>query len=752
MTMNRFTLFASVAFAFGGTPVLAVPVGDSQALEQRFDALISPADQQQWLQQMASEPNHVGSPHDKANAEMELALFKQWGWDAHIEQFDVLYPTPISTTVELVTPQHVVLGGQEPPIPEDPVLTPANLAKALPPYVAFQGDGDVTAPVVYVNYGMPADYDALAERGIDVRGKIVLARYGAGWRGLKPKLAQEHGAVGCLIYSDPADDGYADSDPYPKGGARPPSGVQRGSVVDMTMYPGDPLTPNIGATPGAKRLTRETAPTILKIPTLPISYSDASRIIGAMDGPVVTGKARGDLPMAYHWGGTDAVKVHLAVKSDWSLKPAYDVIATLHGSSRPDEWIVRGNHRDGWVFGASDPLSGQVALMSEAKALGQLYRQGWRPARTIVYASWDAEEPSLLGSTEWVETHADELKRKALLYINTDSNGRGYLSAEGSQDLQHFVAAAANDVLDPQTGVPVATRARARVLADNYSDPADAKPDLVENAKSGGDLPMAAVGAGSDYSPFVQHLGIPSINLGFGGEESSGGGSYHSAYDTYYHVMHFDDPGLAYGAALSKVVGRLVMRSADGSRVPARYSDFARSVSRYTDEVIKLAADQREKDRALADLRGQGVFKLASAPTDPTIAPADKGITPLIDMLPLQNAVDHLKRAAAAADAVVGRESALPPATQARIDAGLADIDQLLIDPQGLPGRPWYKNLIYAPGTLTGYGAKTLPGVREAIEQRRFDDARTYVTLTAAVIENYADRLDQVAAMGRTTP
>ena len=750
--MKTFAFLASVAFVCLAAPAPAAPAGDSQAVERSFDSLINPTDLQQWLEQMSSEPNHVGSPHDKANAEMELALFKQWGWDARIEQFDVLYPTPISTTVELVTPEHVVLGGQEPSIPEDPSTRPEILKNALPPYVAFQGDGDVTAPVVYVNYGMPDDYDALAERGIDVRGKIVLARYGAGWRGLKPRLAQEHGAIGCLIYSDPADDGYADSDPYPRGGARPPNGVQRGSVVDMTMYPGDPLTPGVGATPSAKRLTRETAPTILKIPTLPISYADASKIIGAMDGPVATGKARGGLPMAYHWGGTGAVKVHLAVKSDWSLKPAYDVIATLRGNSRPDEWIVRGNHRDGWVFGASDPLSGQVALMAEAKALGQLYRQGWRPARTIVYASWDAEEPSLLGSTEWVETHADELKRKALLYINTDSNGRGYLSTDGSQDLQHFVASAANDVLDPQTGVPVAARARARVLADNFIDPRDAKPDLVEAAKSDGDPPMAAIGAGSDYSPFIQHLGIPSINLGFGGEESSGGGSYHSAYDTYYHVMHFDDPGLAYGATLSKVVGRLVMRAADAPRVPARYSDFAHSVSQYVDQVMKLADDQREKDRSLADLRQEGIFKLASAPTDPTVAPVDRGITPLIDMLALENAADHLKRAASAADAVVGRADKLPPVTQARINARLADVDQLLIDPQGLPGRPWYKNLIYAPGTLTGYGAKTLPGVREAIEQRRWDDARTYVVRTAAVIENYANRLDEVAAMGRTTP
>jgi N-acetylated-alpha-linked acidic dipeptidase len=745
--LKRYALLASAAFLLAAAPVAAAPSG--AGLEKSFDALITPADQQQWLQTMSSEPNHVGSPHDKANAEMELALFKQWGWDAHIEQFDVLYPTPISTTVELVAPEHIPLGGQEPPIPEDPSLTPANLAKALPPYVAYQGDGDVTAPVVYVNYGMPDDYDALAARGISVAGKIVLARYGGGWRGLKPKLAQEHGAVGCLIYSDPADDGYADGDPYPKGGARPPHGVQRGSVVDMTMYPGDPLTPGVGAVPGAKRLTRETAPTILKIPTLPISYADASKIMAGLQGPVVTGGARGGLPLAYHWGGTDAVKVHLAVKSDWSLKPAYDVIATLRGSVAPDQWIVRGNHRDGWVFGAADPLTGQVALMSEAKALGQLYRQGWRPARTIVYASWDAEEPSLLGSTEWVETHADELKRKALLYINTDNNGRGFLSSEGSQELQDFVDSAADDVLDPQTGVPTSERSRANILAASYANPASVRPDLVDTAKSGGDLPMGPLGSGSDYSPFVQHLGIASVNLGFGGEDFAGG-SYHSAYDTYYHVMHFDDPGLAYGAALSKLVGRLVLRAADAPRVPAQYSDFASAVSTYLDEVIKLASDQRAHDRALAELRREGDFKLASAPMDPTVAPADKGITPLIDMLPLQNAVDHLKRAASDADDVVGRESSLPPATQARINAALANIDQLLIDPAGLPGRPWYKNLIYAPGTLTGYGAKTLPGVREAIEQRRWDDARTYVGRTAAVIDAYARRLDQVAAMGRT--
>jgi len=747
MIMRSAVSFAALALALASAAA-AQPSGDTQALERNFDAMINPADQLQWLQQMSSEPNQVGSPHDKANADFELAMFKQWGWDAHIERFDVLYPTPISTTVELVSPERITLGGQEPAVPQDP--SSAHMAGALPPYVAYQGDGDVTAPVVYVNYGMPDDYDALAQRGIDVRGKIILARYGAGWRGLKPRLAQEHGAIGCLIYSDPADDGYEEGDPYPTGGARPPGGVQRGSVADMTTFPGDPLTPGIGATANAKRLTRAEAPTILKIPTLPISYADATKIIAALQGPVVTGKARGGLGLAYHWGGTDAVKIHLAVKSDWSLKPIYDVIAMLRGSVYPDQWIVRGNHHDGWVFGAADPLTGQVALMSEAKALGQLYRQGWRPARTIVYASWDGEEPGLLGSTEWAEEHAAELKQKALLYINTDNNGRGFLAAEGSHDLQHFVDAAAADVPDPQTGVATASRARARILAASYTAPESVRPDVADAARTGGDLPLGPLGSGSDYSPFVQHLGIASLNLGFGGQDFAGG-SYHSVYDTFYHVTHFDDPGMAYGTALSKVVGRLVLRAADAPRVPARYSDFSRTVSRYLDEVMKLASDQRDKDRALADLRREGDFKVAAAPYDPLTAPPDRGITPLVDMLPLQNAVDHLKRAASAADAMLGREDKLPPATQARINARLADIDQLLIDPQGLPGRPWYKNLIYAPGTLTGYGAKTLPGVREAIEQRRWDDARTYVVRTAKVLEDYANRLDEVTAMARTT-
>ena len=736
MTFGK--ILAGAALASLALGQLSAATIDTHAAEAKLDAAVSSADQLAWLKDFSSAPNHVGSPHDRQNAETTLALFKSWGWDAHIETFQVLYPTPISTTLELIAPQRVTLGGQEPPLAGDP--TSAETQNALPPYVAYQGDGDVTAPVVYVNYGMPDDYEALARRGIDVKGKIVLARYGAGWRGLKPKLAQEHGAVGCLIYSDPANDGYAEWDSYPDGGGRPDHGVQRGSVQDMTMYPGDPLTPGVGAVEGAKRLTRETAPTILKIPTLPISWADASKLLAGLQGPVVTGKQRGALGQAYHWGGTDAVRVHLAVTSDWSLKTLYDVIATMKGRSRPDEWVIRANHRDGWVFGANDPLTGHGAMLSEAKALGQLARAGWRPARTIVYASWDGEEPGLLGSTEWAETHADELQRKAVIYINTDNSVRGVLETEASHDLQHFVNTAARDVTDPQTGASVLERARAAILASDF-DGSGADGAAVKAAKSGGDLLVSALGSGSDYSAFLQHLGIPSINLGFFGEDASSG-SYHSVYDSFTHVTKFDDPGLVYGATLSRLVGRMVLRAADAEVGPARYADLASTVARYVTEVKALADKQRETDKTREELTAAGDFKLASSALDPTSAPPAKPATPLIDFAALEKASDRLTRSAGAADGVLAKADTLPAAVRAKLDADLRGIDQAMLSPDGLPGRPWYRNLIYAPGTLTGYGAKTLPGVREAIEQRRFADAVAYVAKTAAVLNAYADRLD----------
>jgi N-acetylated-alpha-linked acidic dipeptidase len=736
-------LATAAIIALIATPLAATPTTQA-AREAALDASVSSADQTAWLKDLSSAPNQVGSPHDRQNAETVLAQFKSWGWDAHIETFEVLYPTPISTTLEMITPARVTLGGQEPPVAGDE--TSSRTAGALPPYLAYQGDGDVTGPVVYVNYGMPEDYDALARRGIDVKGKIVLARYGGGWRGLKPKLAYEHGAIGCLIYSDPADDGYAEHDPYPKGGGRPSFAVQRGSVEDNSFYPGDPLTPGVGATADAKRLTRAQSQVILKIPALPISYADATKLLAGLEGPIVPEKARGALPLAYHWGGTNKVTAHLAVKSDWSLKTLYDVIAVMKGSSAPDEWVIRANHRDAWVFGAADPLSGQVAMLSEAKAIGQLAKSGWRPARTIVYASWDGEEPGLLGSTEWAETHGDELKRKAILYINTDENGRGPLHVEGSHDLQHFANIAAGDVVDPETGATLVARQRATVLTKDYEKAGGTKPEEVAAAKAGGDMPIGALGSGSDYSTFLQHLGIAALDVSFGGEDATGG-SYHSVYDSFHHYTTFDDPGLLYGATLSKYVGRLVLRAADADRPLSRYADFADTVARYLDEVKTLAADRRTKDQALATLTAGGAFRLASDPTAPVAAPADKGITPEIDMSVLAAAAARLKTSAAAADTALAGIATLDPATRTRIDAALRDIDQLLLDPQGLPIRPWYRNLIYAPGRFTGYGAKTLPAVREAIEERRFDDARAYIPRTAAVLNAYADRLDAVTAM-----
>lgn len=741
------SLVAPIALMETASPAAGPKKGS--ALEAAFDSQVSAQDQLEWLKRMAAEPNHVGSAHNKANAEASLALFKSWGWDARIETFQVLYPTPLTTLIELITPVGAALtttplGGQEPTISEDP--SSAVIANALIPYVAYQGDGDVTAEVVYVNYGLPADYEALARRGISVKGKIVLARYGGGWRGLKPKLAQEQGAIGCLIYSDPAQDGYAIGDVYPKGGARPSTGVQRGSVVDLVVAPGDPLTPGIGATKNAVRLKRENATTIMKIPTLPISYGDATKLLSQMGGRKAPASFRGALPLTYHLGGTDAVSVHLVVKSAWTLKPIYNVIATLKGAKYPDQWIVRGNHHDGWVFGAQDPLSGSVAMLSEAKALGGLLKTGWQPDRTIVYASWDGEEPGLLGSTEWVETHAAELKAKALIYINTDSNGRGFLGAQGSHDYQHLVSEVGRDVIDPQTGKPVLERLLKGLRADAFGG-ASPPADLLASAEAGGDLHMGPLGSGSDYSAFLQHLGLPSLNIGYGGEDQ-GDGVYHSIYDSYHHMTRFDDPGLVYGTVLSKTVGRLVLRMADADTPPQRFSDFATTIAGYLGEVKKLAADRRASDEKRKKLIEGGAFDLASDPLDPVGRPPAIVPTPAIDLAVLEVAVERLTKNAAAYDAAyAAKGGTLTPATRNKLNAMLATIDQLLIDDRGLPGRPWFRNLIYAPGRFTGYGAKTLPGVREAIEERRFDDAVEYAKRTAAVIDAYAARLEAARAL-----
>ena len=724
----------------------ASPAMDQAAVERNFDALIEPSELRDWMKLLAAQPNQVGSRHDKVNADQILAWFKSWGWDAHIETFWVLYPTPITESLELSGAKPFRATLQEPAIPGDSSATATD--PSLPAYVDYQGDGDVTAPLVYINYGTKDDFKVLERLGVSVRGKIAIARYGKVWRGLKPKLAEDHGAVGCIIYSDPLDDGFSVDETYPAGPMRPPRGIQRGSVMDMALYPGDPLTPGVGATKDAKRLKISDAPTILKIPVLPISYADAQVFLESLKGRVVPPAWRGGLPITYHVGPS-AAGVHLRVKSNWTIQPIYDVIATLRGSTSPEQWVIRGNHHDGWVFGASDPLSGQVALLAEAKAMGQLTKQGWRPKRSIVYASWDAEEPMIIGSTEWAETHAVELKKKAVLYINSDTNGRGYLNVGGSGDLERLVNRVSADVIDPETHVSIGERERARIrvaaLDPSASEQVRTKAKVAADPNK--DLPLEPLGSGSDFSAFIDHLGIPALDLAFGGEGESGG-VYHSRYDTFEHHSRFVDPGFIYDALLAKTAGRLVMRAADSDLPLQNPSGLADSVNGYLDEIKKLADDERTEAETQAKLLHDRAFQLSDDPTKSSGVPNALDRVPHVELAALEDAVDRLKRSAEAYDAAIAKYgSTMSAARLARLQTLMADLDQTLAPEIGLPGRQWYKNLIYAPGRFTGYGAKTLPGVREAIEERRWPDASRYARITADALNAYSERLEKATAV-----
>jgi N-acetylated-alpha-linked acidic dipeptidase len=751
--MNHRIALAALAFAaaqssaVGAAPMLGFsPAGADaeRALEAKFDSGLSAGAIDARLKILAAAPNEVGSPHDKANAEFVLAQLKSWGWDAHIETFQVLYPTPKHELLEMTGPTPFKAQLNEPPLPGD--ASSAVRANALPPYLVYAADGDVTGELVYVNYGNPDDYVALARMGVDVKGKVVIARYGQAWRGLKVKEAYEHGAIGCIIYSDPADDGYGPGDVYPKGAWRPDQGVQRGSVLDIPIESGDPLTPGIGATADAKRIPIAEAKVLMKIPALPISYGDAQPLLAALGGPVAPRAWRGALPITYHVGGGPA-RVHLSVQSDWSLKPIYDVIGVMKGSEHPDEWVVRANHRDGWVFGAWDPLSGQSAMLEEARSLGALAKTGWRPKRTIIYGSWDGEEPGLLGSTEWAEQHADELKAKAVLYVNSDENARGLFEAGASYSAQRLITEAAADVKDPETGASALDRARAgfqvRGLAPDAGE--DAKREA-KAAASGADLPISALGSGSDYTPFVQHLGVASINFGYGGEGEQGG-VYHSQYDTYEHFSRFGDPGMVYGVVMAKTGGRLMLRTADADVVPLQFADMAASIETNVGELHKLADGLRERATNVDRLLDNKAFTLADDPTKPTVAPDRLDVVPAIDFGPLDAATAKLKASAAAYDAALTKAGALKPAARAKLDTVLIGVEHSLTDPQGLPGRPWYQHLIYAPGMLTGYGAKTLPGVREALEGRRWAEAQTYVSRTAAALDAARVQIDAATAI-----
>jgi N-acetylated-alpha-linked acidic dipeptidase len=716
----------------GFSPVNATKQAD---WEKQFDAQLNAQNLDTWMQFLTSHPHHVGSPQDKANADYMLNLFKSWGYDAQIETYNVLFPTPKTRVLELLGAKPYKAKLEESALKED--RTSGQKSEQLPTYNAYSADGDVTAELVFVNRGIPADYEELERMGVDVKGKIVIAKYGGSWRGIKPKVAAEHGAIGCIIYSDPADDGYVQGDVYPVGPFRPKDGVQRGSVMDMPVHPGDPLTPNVGSTADAKRLDRKDAITIMKIPVLPISYEDALPLLSSLGGEVVPEKWRGGLPITYHVGPSKE-KVHLQLAFNWDIKPVNNVIAKMVGSEYPDEWVIRGNHHDGWVNGAGDPVSGLVAELEEARAIGELAKKGFKPKRTLVYCAWDGEEQGLLGSTEWVEHHQDELSQKTVAYINSDGNERGFIGASGSHTLEPFFNEITEGVIDPQTGTTIKDRRYARVLVE---------ADKSNRAKLLGikHMKLGALGAGSDYSPFFQHLGIASMNLGFGGEGEDG--QYHSIYDSYDEFIRFKDPGFKYGVALSKTAGRITMRLANADVLPFDFNTFSKTLNGYVEDVKMLLDNSRTETEMENKMIKEKLFDVAKDPTKPYKSPTAKDIVPFLNFSAVDNALVALKTAAEDFQKLYDKAAQLPANKQQQLNALLYKAERSLLQQKGLPRREWYKHQIYAPGYYTGYGVKTLPGIREGIEERHWQEAQEHIEIVAKTIRSYTNEINKAAAI-----
>ncbi len=649
-------------------------IAGEQQLEQQAQAIPDSARLRQYVDFMAGEPHNAGSPRSKAVAEYILGLFREWGLDAHIEEFEALMPYPTVRKVEVLSPKPFEAKLKEPAIPQDPDSSDAN---QLPAYNAYGASGDVTGEIVYVNFGVPEDYEWLAKQGIDVKGKIVIARYGKSWRGIKVKVAAEHGAIACLIYSDPHEDGYFEGDVYPKGPMRPSEGVQRGSVVDMPLYPGDPLSPGWASEKGSKRLPMSEAKSLMKIPVLPLSYADAQPILEQLTGPVVPTEWRGALAITYH-AGPGNTRVHIKTDYDWSTRPLYDVIATFPGSESPDQWIIVGNHHDAWVNGADDPVSGAAALLETARSLAALQKNGWKPKRTIKIALWDGEEFGLLGSTEWAEKHQDELRQKAVAYLNSDSTGKGWIHISGSHTLEDFATEVANSIQQPGVNTNLVNAALAHRREEEKEHP-EAQP---QNG-----FTIGALGAGSDYVAFIDYLGIASMDEGFGGAGKSG--IYHSIYDSIYWYRHFSDASYVDGRALSQFTATALMRLADASVLPFEFDHFTHTVSGYVDDIDK----QAKKSGHNMDFAG------------------------------LRRQLAQLKQNGGKYNALLQKAMSkdnLDSAQLAALNESLIHTERALTRPEGLPNRTWYKHQIYAPGFYTGYGVKTIPGVREAVDARNW--------------------------------
>jgi N-acetylated-alpha-linked acidic dipeptidase len=663
----------------------------------------------EYSRTMSEAPHHAGSPGARAVAEWALAKFREWGFEAAIEEFDALLPTPTLRRVELVRPTHFVAKMQEPVLPEDKDSGDQN---QLPTYNAYGADGDVEGDLVFANYGNAEDYAYLDSAGIDLRGTIVIVKYGRGVRSAKIKQAAERGAIGCIIYSDPEEDGFTRGEVYPKGPWRPEDAVQRGTALDYAaMYAGDPLSPGWGSKKGTRRLTRSEAKSLPRIPVVPLSYGDARPLLEALRGAAAPNDNwKGGLPIAYNIGPGPA-RVRMQTRSQWTIGPLYNVVGRIPGASAPDEWVIFGNHHDGWVNGAADPISGASALMEAARTLSLLLKNGWRPQRTIVFALWDGEEWGLLGSTEWAEEHGAELRDKAVVYFNTDGYSRGIYNADGSHTLSTFVREVARDLRDPATDSSLSTVAeqqrltRARSAADSAA------------VRQRG-FQLDPPGSGTDFEPFLQHLGIASVSHGFSGGPSAG--TYHSIYDSFDTFSRFLDPGFVYGKAQATTVATLALRMADAPLLPFSFVDAAAAYRAFAQELVTLARARLGSEQ--------------------------------LDVSPVMQAIDRLADAGSEVERaytrVLERGSAF--AARAReplraINRDLYQSERDLMDPDGLPGREWFKSTMYATGIYTGFAPDPMPGVRQMIQAQRVDAAQDQVRRVAAAVDRMAARAARVA-------
>ncbi len=696
---------------------LAGHASAERKIEEQFQAIPDPAHIKSNLRYITSEPHLAGTEAAHRLAEWLRDQYQSFGFDAKIVTYNAWIGLPAEVRIDLVAPGRKRLGSREQPYSGDKDTYNPHVPIG---FNAYSPSGDVTAPVVYANYGTQRDYQTLKKLGVSVEGKILLVRYGRVYRGIKAELAQQHKAAGLLLYSDPMDDGYVAGDPYPRGPWRPLSGIQRGSILYTQIYPGDPLTPGVAATPEAKRLAPAEAKDLPRIPTAPINAQDASEILTNLGELQVPRDWQGGLPLTYHIGPGPA-QIHLKIAMNYRERPVYDVIAKLRGAD-DNSWVILGNHYDAWGFGAADPGSGTAAMLEAARALGDLARSGWTPRRTILICQWGAEEPGLIGSTEWVEDNLGALQKKAVAYINTDVGVTGTnFNAAATPSLDQLVRDAARDVKDPNSGRSVYDVWHDRYAQANVAQTMQQRPEQVPSAPlslgPAGEAPLAALGAGSDFCPFFDHAGVPAMDVSFTGSY----GVYHSLYDDFYWMQRFGDPTFQYETALARVLGVLALRLDEADILPFNYPEYASEISEATDA---LAASP-DFGRAAAGLQDSSQ-----------------------DVRTLSNSSAQFMNAAAiAAQALKSiRPGTLTPEKEAAINRALVDVEQAFLSSQGLPGRPWYKHVIFAPGNYTGYAADIFPGISEGLADDPQTFARQVTSLENALHRATAD-LDQVTQL-----